>query len=128
MKIKKLWKTREKIKDNIGSKYNNSYDAKYMKIRFYSGDDLSLWQAQDLYDVFMSFNDFTIVAIRRNDYRINFWFITKSEGVDRKRNSSLSEKMWTTKIIKKYRSENMTIKQIHWKKNKEKCLEKGRRY
>ena len=42
MKIKKLWKTREKIKDNIGSKYNNSYDAKYMKIRFYSGDDLSL--------------------------------------------------------------------------------------
>lgn len=61
----------------------------------------------------MSFNDFTMVAIRRNDYRINFWFITKSEDVDRKRNSSLSEKMWTTKIIKKYRSENMTKQQSH---------------
>ena len=30
----------------------------------------------------MSFNDFVIVSIGRNGYKINFWFITKSNTVD----------------------------------------------
>ena len=44
----KIWR---KNKDDVGSKNNNSCDAKYMKIRFYTDDDLSLGKALDLYDI-----------------------------------------------------------------------------
>ena len=40
-----------KIKDNIKSNNSNSYDAKYMKVRLYSYDDLTLRKPLDLYDV-----------------------------------------------------------------------------
>ena len=29
----------------------------------------------------MSFDDVVIVTVKRHDYRINFWFVTKSEVV-----------------------------------------------
>lgn len=32
----------------------------------------------------MNFNNFAIVTIRGIAYRINFWFMTKNEAVDRK--------------------------------------------
>ena len=35
----KLWR---KMEDNVGSKNNHSYVANYVKIRFYSDEDLSL--------------------------------------------------------------------------------------
>ena len=41
---------------------------------------------------YMSLNHFSIVTIGKKDYRINFWFITKSEGVDRMKKLDLSEK------------------------------------
>ena len=35
----------------------------------------------------VSFNDAAIVAVKGNDYRINFTFMTKSEAVDRMENA-----------------------------------------
>ena len=43
----KLWR---EVKDNIGPKNSNSYDAKYMETRFCSDEDLSLRKKIDLYD------------------------------------------------------------------------------
>lgn len=47
-KTVKAWKTTGKIKDNIRTNNNNSYDAKYMKIRLNSYDDLPLRKPLDL--------------------------------------------------------------------------------
>ena len=40
----------------------------------------------------MNFNDVAIVAIKRNDYRIHFWFMTKVDAISIMNNSSLNEK------------------------------------
>ena len=50
-KTVKAWKTTGKIKDNIRTNNNNSYDAKHMKIRLNSYDDLPLRKPLDLEDV-----------------------------------------------------------------------------
>ena len=84
MKTKTIWKKYEKLwritKDNIGSKNNNSFDAKYIKIRFYSDDDLTLKKLLDLYVV--------IIVIRSVFYdgdkyfsqvSLNDWFYRLSE-------------------------------------------------
>ena len=39
-----------------------------------------------------SFDDFVIVAVGRNDYRILFWSMSKDEAARRMNNSDLSEK------------------------------------
>lgn len=49
-KTVKAWKTTGKIKDNIRTNNNNSYDANHMKIRLNSYDDLPLRKPLDLYD------------------------------------------------------------------------------
>lgn len=46
-KTVKAWKTTGKIKDNIRTNNNNSYDAKHMKIRLNSYDDLPLRKPLD---------------------------------------------------------------------------------
>lgn len=40
----------------------------------------------------MSFDDFAIVNVGRNDYRIPFWFMLEVEAVSRMKNSGQSEK------------------------------------
>lgn len=40
----------------------------------------------------LSFNDFEVVTVRRNNYKINFCFMTKSETADRMKNAGLGEK------------------------------------
>ena len=40
----------------------------------------------------MSFESFAVVTVRGNDYRINFWFMTKGEAVDRMKIADLSKK------------------------------------
>ena len=42
-----------------------------------------------------NFNDFAVATVRRNDYRINFWFTTKSKAVRRGENADLNEKIGT---------------------------------
>ena len=37
----------------------------------------------------MTFDDFGVVTVKGNDYRINFWFMTKNETVDRMKNVDL---------------------------------------
>lgn len=46
----------------------------------------------------MSFNDFVIAPATRDDYRMNIWFMNKSEAVCRMKNADLSKKR-TTMII-----------------------------
>lgn len=41
---------------------------------------------------FRSFNDVATVTVRENDYQIQFWFMTKSEAVDRIKKPDLSVK------------------------------------
>ena len=40
----------------------------------------------------ISINDVAVVTIGGNEYRIHFWFITKSKVVDRMKNAHGSEK------------------------------------
>ena len=39
-----------------------------------------------------NFNDVAIVSIKRNDYRIHFWYISKNDAIKLMNNSSLNEK------------------------------------
>ena len=47
---------------------------------------------QILLQKYLSFNDIAIFIVRKNDYKINFWFISKSKPVNRMKNADLSEK------------------------------------
>ena len=40
----------------------------------------------------MNFNDVAIVSIKRNDYRIHFWSMSKDDKIDIMKNSNLNEK------------------------------------
>ena len=46
----------------------------------------------DLMQKATNFNDVTIVSIKGNDYRIHFWYISKSDSINLMNNSSLNEK------------------------------------
>ena len=58
------------------------YNLFYMNFKLQSKDG-----CHDVTQKSMSFNDFFIV--RRNGYRINFWFVTKNEAVNRMENANL---------------------------------------
>ena len=38
-----------------------------------------------------SFGDIAFVIVKRHDCRINFWFMSKSDDIDRMKNASLNE-------------------------------------
>ena len=40
----------------------------------------------------MSFNNFAIVPVERNDYKVRFWRMTKCETMNRMKNVDQSEK------------------------------------
>ena len=40
----------------------------------------------------MNFNDVAIVSIKGNDYRINFWNMSKDDAITTMNNSNLNEK------------------------------------
>ena len=40
----------------------------------------------------INFNDFAIASIKGNDYRINFWYMSKNDAINIMNNSSLNEK------------------------------------
>ena len=40
----------------------------------------------------MNFNDVTIVSIKGNDYKIDFWYISKDDAISIMNNYSLNEK------------------------------------
>ena len=53
----------------------------------------------DLMRKAMNFNDVAIVSIKRNDYRIHFWYISKDEAITIIHNSNLNEKAGLLKKI-----------------------------
>ena len=46
----------------------------------------------DLMQKAMSFNDVAIVSIKRNDYRIHFWYMSKNDAIVLMTNSNLKDK------------------------------------
>ena len=40
----------------------------------------------------MRFNGVAIVSVKRNDYRIHFWYISKDDAINIMKNSNLNEK------------------------------------
>ena len=38
----------------------------------------------------MNFNDIAIVSVKRSDYRIHFWYMSKDDAINRMKNSSLN--------------------------------------
>ena len=40
----------------------------------------------------MNFNDVAIVSIKGNDYRIHFWYMSKSDAINIMKNYNLNEK------------------------------------
>ena len=46
----------------------------------------------DLMQKAMNFNDVTIVSIKGNDYRIDFWYMNKDDAINIMNNSNLNEK------------------------------------
>ena len=40
----------------------------------------------------MNVNDVAIASIKGNDYRIHFWYMSKYDAIDIKKNSNLNEK------------------------------------
>ena len=40
----------------------------------------------------MNFNDVTIVSIKKNDYKIHFWYMSKNDAIALMKNSNLKDK------------------------------------
>ena len=40
----------------------------------------------------ITFNDVAIVSVKRSDYRIHFWYISKDDAINIIKNSNLNEK------------------------------------
>ena len=52
-----------------------------------------LWNGcHDLMRKAMNFNDIAIVSVKRSDYRIHFWYMSKNDAVNIMENSNLNEK------------------------------------
>ena len=47
----------------------------------------------------INFNDVPIVSIKRNDYRIHFWYMSKDEAISIMHSSSLNEENWIIMIF-----------------------------
>ena len=41
----------------------------------------------------MNFNDVVIVSVKRSDYRIHFWYMSKDDAINIMNNANLNEKI-----------------------------------
>lgn len=46
----------------------------------------------DMTQISLSFDDVAIVTAAGNDYRINYWFMIKSEAMNKMKNTDINEK------------------------------------
>ena len=53
----------------------------------------------DLVQKAINFSDVAIVSVKESDYRINFWYISKNDAINKMKNSNLNEKKWIAKNI-----------------------------
>ena len=42
----------------------------------------------------IDFNDFVILSVKGNDYRIHFWYMSKDDAINIMKNSNLNEENW----------------------------------
>ena len=80
------------------------------------------------------FEDFAIVAVWRNAYRILFWLISKDEEVTRMNNANLREKcgqlwLWKkTNLLQQWKTHTRKVAskiKRYYKENREKMTRKG---
>ena len=79
----------------------------------------------------INFNNFSIVTLKGNDYKINVCFIAKTESVDRMKKTYVSEKRYLLNILIIVTSNNISqtmAEQRMYSKNKERYLKICRRY
>ena len=50
----------------------------------------------------MIFNDFSIFFVRGNDYRTDFWFLSKDQAINLLKNADLTENLWNIIKHKKF--------------------------
>ena len=50
----------------------------------------------------MNFNDVAIVSTKGNDYRIHFWYMSKNDAINIKKNSNLMEQDYYYKFVLHY--------------------------
>ena len=53
---------------------------------------LDLDSFHDMTQISLGFDDVAIVTVAGNDYRINYWFMIKSEAMNRMKNTDTNEK------------------------------------
>ena len=53
---------------------------------------LDLDTFHDMTQISLGFDDVAIVTAAGNDYRINYWFMIKSEAMNRMKNTDINEK------------------------------------
>ena len=67
----------------------------------------------------MNFNDVTIASIKRNAYRIHFWFTSKDDAINMINNSSLNEKVILNRANKYYENNKEVLREKARNKYKE---------
>ena len=60
------------------------------------------YDCYDLLQKAVSFNNIAIVYVKRNAYRINFWYMSKDDAINIMNNSSLIDKISFIKFFYKF--------------------------
>ena len=117
-KYAKLWDEIKYHIQTINAGKSGECEKDYMKIKFISDDDLPLnkilkfhnltiivthffekdskyylqvFLNECLHEKSMNFNDVPISSIKRNDYRIHFWYMSKDDATNTMKNSNLEK-------------------------------------
>ena len=80
----------------------------------------------DLMQEAMNFNDFSIVSIKGNDYRIHFWYMIKDNAISIMNNSSLNEK--TGSIFFFFQYIEKVSGTIYYQRTREQILNRANKY
>ena len=56
----------------------------------------------DLMQKAMSFNDAAMASVKGNDYKVQFWYMSKLESINVLRNADLTKKSGTFQNVKTY--------------------------
>ena len=82
-------------KSSDKSKECHIYDYWYFLDKNFSYQKYLCNGCHDLMHKAMSFNNFAIVSIKSNDYRIHFWYMSKDDAISIMHNANLIDKKGT---------------------------------
>ena len=85
---------RIKINKTSASKECDICDYWYFKDIGFKYDPYLCTGCHDLMQKAINFNDVAIAAVKRSDYRIYYWYMSKNDAISIKNNSNVNEKRW----------------------------------